>query len=83
MSDKIDPIRLAQAALAERRANGETIVRKTWREKLQEKPTSATTAIGAHCWECAGGGADGVGETKKTIKECQVDCSLKNFRPYK
>lgn len=76
-------LEIARAKVAEMRENGEYVARKTWREKLEENPTSRSLAINAMCWECAGSGADGNGETKKIIAECVVDCPLHSFRPYK
>jgi hypothetical protein len=79
----MNPIDRAIQSLAERRANGEKIVHKSWQQKAEENPTSMKYAIAANCWQCAGSGADSPGETKETIRTCNAKCPLINFRPYK
>ena len=73
----------ARKRLAEIKASGQTIERLDPIEKAKRNPGSLRLAINAKCWDCAGAGADGIGFTKTTIRECRVNrCPLHSQRPY-
>lgn len=40
-----------------------------------------STAIAAHCQRCVGGDVDK--GWREEIRHCEVDCELRDFRPYK
>jgi len=70
------PLQKAHRVMAEKRANGEEIIRMTPLEKSKANPSSLRLAINAKCWECAC-------EQRKEISTCHLnDCPLWNVRPY-
>jgi hypothetical protein len=72
---------LARAAMAARRAAGETIERLDPIEKARRNPTSLRLAINAKCWECVGG--DGDPNPRQRIRDCTCSrCPLLAVRPY-
>jgi hypothetical protein len=73
----------ARLRLAEIKAAGQKVVRLDPVEKAKREPGSLRLALNAKCWDCAGAGADGVGFTMTTIRECSVrSCPLHCQRPY-
>lgn len=72
---------LARARMAERRAAGEVIVRRTPTERAQRRPTSLRLAITAKCWECQGEDSDpGV---RARVRDCASPrCPLYPVRPW-
>ena len=71
----------AHRVMAERRAAGETITRKTPRERLSERPTSKALAIAAKCFDCVGGPVADNG-WHRAVRECGVpQCALYAIRP--
>ena len=81
----IDPtltgLDLARARMAERRAAGEIIVRKTPTERASARPTSLRLAVTAKCWECQGEDSDpGV---RARVRDCASPrCPLYPVRPW-
>ena len=78
-----DRLALANAKRRELKAAGIPIQLLDPLEKARRNPNSLRLAINGKCWDCQGGGADGVGFTKDSIRQCTArDCSLWNLRPY-
>jgi len=73
-------IKLAQEALAKKRAAGE-IVQFDPTEKAIKNPRSLAAAITATCWECVGRGTDAA--PRKEVAHCTAwSCSLWSLRPW-
>ncbi len=69
-------IQKAHRVMAEKRANGEEIIRLTPIEKAKARPGSLRLAINAKCWECSC-------EQRIEITKCHLkDCPLWPVRPY-
>lgn len=82
MDTNLTPLQRAQAAMAARRAAGETIVQLNPAQRAAKNPTSRSLAIAAKCYDCTGG-SNADGGYRRCIRECpSTRCALYAFRPY-
>lgn len=78
-----DKLALANAKRLAMREAGIPLERLDPLQRAERNPKSLRLALNGKCWDCQGGGADGIKHTKDSIRLCQArDCSLWNLRPY-